>query len=290
MKKRTALVYDFDGTLAPVYMQNGALLPKLGVKDPIAYWNQNLALARGEDGDQVLIYLRRLIEIAREKGVALTRELLNECGRGIAFFEGVEDWFDRIDAFADSIGLELEHYVISAGNLEIIEGCAIFPKFTKVYACKYHFDEKGDAVWPNVAINYTTKTQYLFRINKGVHDNWNQVAVNEWMPDEERPVPFSRMIYLGDGDTDIPSFKSVTTQDGYAIAVIDPAKWNDAQHRDTNHSLIAEARVNFVVAADYRETSALAVGVRGILDRIARAERVHPKFFKNGAFRRPPAE
>lgn len=283
---RTAIVYDFDGTLARGNMQDVALLPRLGVKTKAqidAFWKGVLKQTQGEDGDQVLAYLRRLVEVGHEQGAPLTRETLQAAGKALAYFDGVETWFDRISAFGKTLGLEIEHYVVSAGNREIIEGSAVFAKFKGVFGCKYHFDAKGQAAWPSVVVNYTTKTQFLFRINKGIDNCWDQKAINEWMPEADRPIPFSRMIFVGDGDTDIPSFKMMMTQGGVSVAVFDPVEWKDKAHHKTR-DLIAEGRVHFVAPADYTETSELDIVVRGTLDRIARANRVHPAYFAKGKF------
>ncbi len=285
---RAALVYDFDGTLARGNMQDVALLPQLGVKTPAqiaAFWKAVLTQNTADDGDHTLAYLRHLVEAGRESGHPITYKLLQSCGAKLSYFDGVTDWFDRIDAFGKSVGLEIEHYVVSAGNREIVEGSPIYSKFKNVFGCKYHYDKKGEAVWPSVVVNYTTKTQFLFRINKGIENHWDYKAVNEWMPGEDRPIPFSRMIFIGDGDTDVPSFKMMMVQGGTSIAVFDPDEWADKGHSKT-HDLIAEQRVHFVAPADYTETSQLDIVVRGVLDRIARAERVHPAYFTKGKFGR----
>lgn len=281
---RAAIVYDFDGTLSPGHMQDKGLLQKLGVTDIEAFWREVGRRKQERDADEVLTYLAQILAQARRAGVPLTHALLRACGERLDYFEGVLGWFDQINAFAARAGLALEHYVVSAGNAEIIEGCAIAARFKRVFACKYQFDESGHAVWPDVAVNYTTKTQFLFRINKGIDNNWNSDDINAWMPEADRPIPFRRMIFIGDGDTDIPSFRMMTEHGGAAIAVFDPEEWENAKHREKAHKLIAESRVNFVAPADYRDDSQLAVVVRGLLDRIARAERVHPHYFKNGVF------
>ena len=121
----------------------------------------------------------------------------------IPLFEGVELWFDRMNAYAIDRKLLLEHYVISSGIREMIEGCSIFPAFKKVFASSFAYNAEGAAVWPAVAINYTTKTQFLFRINKGIENTWSNEEINRWQPMNERPMPFQRMIFIGDGDTDI---------------------------------------------------------------------------------------
>lgn len=289
---RAALVYDFDGTLARGNMQDVALLPQLGIKTPAQiakFWAEVVRQNTADDGDHTLAYLRHLVEAGRSLGNPITRKMLNACGKKLSYFDGVPAWFDRIDAFGSEIGLDIEHYVVSAGNREIVEGSPLYKKFTNVFGCKYHYDKKGEAVWPSVVVNYTTKTQFLFRINKGIDNHWDYKAVNEWMPGDDRPIPFSRMIFIGDGDTDVPSFKMMMVQGGTSIAVFDPAEWADKGHSKT-HDLIAEQRVHFVAPADYTETSQLDIVVRGVLDRIARAERVHPAYFANGLFGRGAAE
>ena len=286
MRPRTAIIYDFDGTLSPGHMQDKGLLKQLGVYDTGAFWREVTQLREERDADEVLTYLGEILAQARKANVPLTHALLKSCGKSLDYFAGVTGWFDQINAFADQAGLALEHYIVSAGNAEIIEGCAIHGAFKRVFACKYEFGADGAAIWPSVAVNYTTKTQFIFRINKGIENNWDSEALNAWMPQEDRPIPFSRMIFIGDGDTDIPSFRMMTEHGGAAIAVFDPAEWANKKHRDKAHKLIAESRVDFVAPADYRDESQLAVVVRGILDRIARAERVHPEYFEAGALKK----
>jgi phosphoserine phosphatase len=268
---RTALVYDFDGTLAPGNIQEHSLIPEvLGI--PIGtFWDDVTARSKANNADPILMYMSVLLAKAAERGAEITMELLREHGAKTPFFDGVEAWFDRIEAHAKERGLALEHHVISSGNEEMIKGTAIAAHFRNIFASRYLY-EKGRAVWPAVAINYTTKTQYLFRINKGVENIWDSEGVNRWQPTEERPVPFSRMIYVGDGDTDIPSMKMVRQQGGHSVAVFDPKRWHQPGTQGKVYNLIAEDRADFVVPAEYREGSQLDVTVKGILGRIARDE------------------
>ncbi|MDI1484716.1 HAD family hydrolase [Polyangium sp. y55x31] len=269
---RTALVYDFDGTLAPGNIQEHSLIPNhLGLR-PADFWQLVHEVKKAEDADEVLVYLRLLLVKAAERSVKLTRAILQEHGAKTPLFQGVASWFARIDEHAAQRGLRLEHYVISSGNEEMIAGTSIHHVFRQVFASRYFYDDQGNAVWPAVAINYTTKTQYLFRINKGVDNNWNNEAVNRWQPMAERPVPFSRIIYLGDGDTDIPSMKMVRHQGGHSVAVFDPERWAKGELQGKAYNLIAEDRAHFVVPADYREGSQLDITIKGILGRIARDE------------------
>lgn len=267
---RTALVYDFDGTLAPGNIQEHSLIPNhLGMAKS-DFWGLVSAEKKEHDADEILVYMRLLLERARAAGRPITREILRAHGEKTPVFEGVETWFERITRHAAERRLAVEHYVISSGNQEMIEGTKIHGCFRRIFASRYRYDVEGQAIWPAVAINYTTKTQYLFRINKGVDEIWDNDAVNRWLPMNERPVPFSRIVYFGDGDTDIPSMKMVRHQGGHSIAVFDPQKWLDPSMQRRVFNLIAEDRAHFVVPADYTEGSQLDVTVKGILGRIAR--------------------
>lgn len=273
---RAALIYDFDGTLAPGNIQEHSLLPKyLGI-EPHLFWEKVAVDKKRHDADEILVYLRLLLEVARERNLPITEQILFEQGAHTPFFQGVTAWFERMDEYAAQRGLSLEHYVVSSGNAEMIRGSAIGGNFKAIFASRYQYDAEGRAIWPAVAINYTTKTQYLFRINKGVFNNWDNEPVNRWIPMQERPLPFERMIYLGDGDTDIPSMKMVRHQGGHSVAVFDPQKWDapDSERRQSfkqkAYNLIAEDRAHFVVPADYRDGSQLDITVKGVLGRICR--------------------
>ena len=267
--KRTAIVYDFDGTLARGNIQEHTFLPELGIEKE-EFWAEVGALKQKHDADQILIYMQLMLERARERQIDVTREALVEHGKRTPLFEGLDRWFDRIDEFAASRNLDLEHYVISAGTEEMIQGAACYSKFKKVFASRFMYDANGVATWPALAINYTTKTQYLFRINKGVDNSWDNEPVNRWVPMKERPVPFSRMIFIGDGDTDIPCMKMVRHQGGYSIAVYDPGRPVDGARKI--YDLIAEDRVHYVAPADYTEDSLLDITVKGVLGRMGREE------------------
>lgn len=267
---RTALVYDFDGTLAPGNIQEHSLLPGYLETEPGAFWKLVATEKKAHDADEILVYMRLLLERAAALSKPITRDILRAHGGTTPLFAGVGEWFDRIDAHASQRGLALEHYVISSGNEEIIEGTSIRAKFRQVFASRYHFDKNGRAVWPAVAINYTTKTQYLFRINRGVENSWNNEAVNRWQPPGERHIPFARIVYLGDGDTDIPSMKMTRHQGGHSVAVFDPDRWAKRELQDKVYNLIAEDRAHFVVPADYTDGSQLDITIKGVLGRIAR--------------------
>ena len=264
---RVAIVYDFDGTLARGNMQEHSFLPELGVNSK-TFWNDVKAAARKNDADEVLVYMWHMLELAKEQGIRITKKALTNHGKEIPLFDGVDDWFRRIDKFATARTLSIEHYVVSSGNHEIIAGSKIFRRFKNVYASRFIFGKAGEAVWPAVAINYTTKTQFLFRINKGIENSWDNEQINRWVPMNERPIPFSRMIFIGDGDTDIPSMKMVRFQGGHSIAVFDPESFQQSPKKV--YRLIAEDRVHFVAPADYSDGSQLDVTIKGILARMAR--------------------
>lgn len=275
---RTALVYDFDGTLAEGNIQEHSLLPSYLRTSKEQFWEKVKQSKQANDADQILVYMQLLLQRADELGLPLSAEVLRKHGEAVTLFPGVETWFERIDAYARKRRLMLEHYVVSSGNEEMIRGCSIAGHFQRVFASKYIYDDDGHAAWPGAAVNYTTKTQYLFRINKGVETYWDDEQVNRWMPMNERPIPFERMIYLGDGDTDIPSMKMVRHQGGHSIAVFDPKKWDSEEpgerqtYKRKAYTLIAEDRAHFVLPADYTDGSQLDIAVKGILGRIARDE------------------
>ncbi|MBT8420803.1 MAG: haloacid dehalogenase-like hydrolase [Gammaproteobacteria bacterium] len=266
---RTAIVYDFDGTLARGNVQEHGFFPDLAIDAP-DFWQGVDEFAQTRDCERTLMYLWGMLQEAKRRNCPITRASLARHGAKVPLFPGVDDWFGRMNGYARDRNLNLEHYVISSGNHEIIEGCAIYHQFRQVFASKYLYDAAGEAVWPGVAINYTTKTQYLFRINKGILNNWDDHRVNRWLPMEERPLPFTRMIFIGDGDTDIPSMKMVRYQGGFSIAVFDPDRREDEKSQENVYRLISEDRVNFVAPADYRAGSQLEIIVKGIIGRFAR--------------------
>lgn len=210
-----------------------------------------------------------MLEKAREVGLPVTKDDLRRHGREAPLFPGLADgsWFRRLDEHAAARSLKLEHYIVSSGVHEMILGCPIHAAFHRIFASKFIYQDEV-AAWPGVGINYTTKTQYLFRINKGIDNHWDNSAINAYMPEGERPIPFERMIFIGDGDTDIPTMKMLTYQGGHSIAVYDPKR--DTRDLDKVHKLISDGRVDFVAPANYEENSQLDITVKGILGRMAR--------------------
>jgi hypothetical protein len=262
-KKTIALVYDFDGTLSPRPMQEYAFLPRIGV-DAEAFWAESNRIAREEGADPLITYMHLMYKKAKAKGVRIDRSDLVAQGRAVEYFPGVETWFDEIAAYvrarASDSGITLRHYLISSGLKEIVEGTRIYPKFHNVFASEYWFDAY-DLPYPKRVITDTGKTQYLFRINKGI-ENLGE-TINHHMAEDARPIPFSNMIYFGDGDTDVPSMAVVRKSGGHAIAVhtpgAAPAKCVD---------LFKAGRCDFYAGADYREGSDLYKRTTLLLDRM----------------------
>lgn len=257
-----ALLYDFDRTLCTQDMQNYAFIPSLGMA-PEDFWREANDFGRREHMDGILAYMYTMIRQCREKGVPLTRESLRRCGRSVTLFPGVEDWFGRIDRFGALLGVQVEHYVISSGLREIIDGSAIAGRFKEIYASEFYYDEAGRPVWPKLAVNFTAKTQFVYRINKGVLDVSDDRTLNASMPDDSKRVPFTHMIYLGDGLSDVPCMKMMRAYGGQAIAVYQSA------NRQGVEQLLRQGRVDYIYPADYREGAGLELTVKDILRKMA---------------------
>ena len=258
-----ALIYDFDGTLAAGNMQEYDFIPAVG-KSNFEFWDEANRLAEQQDADQILTYMALMIRSAQAKGLSLRREAFQESGKKVELYDGVMEWFDRINAYGEEHGVRVVHYINSSGLKEIIEGTPIADKFRKIYACSFLYNVDGIAYWPGVAVNYTNKTQFIFKINKGVESVYDTKQVNQYMEEKERPVPFSRMIYVGDGTTDIPCMRLVKNFGGHSIAVYNP---KDESKRGEISTLIRDNRVNHVCPADYSEGKEMDVVVKTIIDK-----------------------
>ena len=254
------IMYDFDKTLSTTDMQNYDFIPKLGLT-PEEFWGATGEFTAKTGVERILSYMYMMIAKAKEKGIKLTREYLRECGKNIKFYPGVTTWFKRINDYAESKGIKVEHYLVSSGTMEIVEGCPIFPCFTKAWGCEYYYNEDGEPVWPKLAINYTQKTQFYFRISKGAVDVKNDNAVNEKTP--ERRIPYKNIIYMGDGMTDVACMTLVKHNDGTSIAIY-PEK-----DSDTVRDLYTDGRCNFMCKADYSAGSDLEKVVKLTIDKIA---------------------
>lgn len=263
-KKRpiVALIYDFDGTLSPGNMQEFGFIQAIG-KDKAAFWEKNKKLSEENDANGILTYMFLMIEAAKTNGISLKRESFKHLGANVELFEGVKEWFSLINDYGKSIGLDVKHYINSSGLKEMIEGTPIAKEFENIYACSFLYNVDGIAYWPAVAIDYTAKTQFLFKINKGIREVSDNKKINQYIPEKERPVPFSHMIYFGDGDTDIPCMKMVKEHGGHSIAV-----YANSAKKATALQLIKDNRVNFVCPADYRAGKEINMVVKRILDKI----------------------
>lgn len=258
-----ALVYDFDGTLAPGNMQEFGLLQSIGYENPAEFWNLCDQIAKTNDAGGIAVVMYAIQTEAQRAGIRCTRDMLREFGKKVLFFPGVIKWFDAINRYATEIGVEVKHYINSSGIKEMIEGCEIAKEFERIYACTYLYDSNGDACWPSVVVDYTKKTQFLFKINKGIREVSDKVRVNEFVPSDERPVPFERMIYFGDGETDVPCMRTVKSNGGYSFAV-----YGNDKKRTLAMQLLSEGRVNFACAADYTEGGEMMEIVKRILDKV----------------------
>ena len=216
-----ALIYDFDGTLSPGNMQEYDFIPAIG-KSNHEFWEKSNQTALEQDGDPILAYMYQMLHEAQSAGKSLRRESFAQSGQNIELYEGVKEWFPRINAYAAERGIKLHHYINSSGLREMIEGTPIAKEFRKIYACSFFYNVDGVAYWPAVAVNYTNKTQFIFKINKGIESVYDSVRINEFIEEEKRPVQFRHMIYFGDGTTDIPCMKLVKQQGGHSIAVYNP--------------------------------------------------------------------
>jgi len=260
-----AIAYDFDGTLASGNMQEYDFVPAIGMTKK-CFWEEVNDLIKKHNADQILAYMMNMLDKAQASKVPVRKEDFVKFGRSVVLFEGVADWFCRINAYGKKKGFKVKHYIISSGIREMIEGTPVANKFAAIYASAFIYDHNGVAKWPALAVNYTTKTQFLFRINKGVPNVYDNSRINEFIPKEDRPVPFEHMVFIGDGETDIPCFRLVKEQRGHAIAVYKPSTRGA---KNKAKKLVAEGRVNFIAPANYSENSEIDRFVKAIMDKVA---------------------
>lgn len=256
-----AIMYDFDKTLCTRDMQEYDLIPKLNMSSE-DFWAEANGFGRAQKMDGILAYMYTCVKRCLEQGVSLKRESFVASGKSVELYKGVETWFDRINAFGKEQGAKIEHYVISSGMKEIIEGTSIADKFTEIFACEFYYDAEGNAAWPKTSVNYTNKTQFVYRINKGVLDVSNDVDLNRSMPDDSKRVPFTNMIYIGDGLSDVPCMKMMKAYGGQAIAV-----YQDDSKQKVEELLIKD-RVDFIFPADYSPEGELDRTVKNIIKKI----------------------
>ena len=260
-KPIVAIMYDFDKTLCTRDMQEYTFIPSVGM-EPNEFWGHTAEVAAAETMDSILTYMYCMVEKAQQTGNPLTRESLVSCGKDIEYHPGVEGWFERINRYAEEAGVQLEHYVLSSGLKEIIEGTSIAKYFKRIYACEFMYKD-GQALWPKMAVNYTNKTQFVYRINKGVLDINNDADLNSSRPDSEKRVLFSNMIYIGDGLTDVPCMKLVKQSGGHSIAIYHPGEQEKAV------PLLRHERVDWMFEADYTENSELDQCMKLLLENLS---------------------
>ncbi|MFA5448937.1 MAG: HAD family hydrolase [Clostridia bacterium] len=263
-----AIIYDFDKTLCTKDMQEYSFIPRLKMH-PSEFWAEARELAEKNKMDSVLAYLYLMLKNAAKAGQRVWREDFVELGRHLEFFSGVKEWFALIEEAAKSYGATIEHYIISSGLREIIEGSEIFANFKEVFACEFLYEENGGASWAKNAVNYTTKTQFLFRINKGILDISEDDKLNNYTPEEERRIPFRNMIYIGDGLTDVPCMKLVKSNGGCSLAVYPQGEKGRVK------DLLLHERVDFIAAADYTKGGELYEIIKDVVRKMS----VHDQLF-----------
>lgn len=261
-KNIIAIMYDFDKTLCAKDMQEYTFIPNLGI-DAASFWKEADQLRNDNKMDQVLTYMYLMFQKMAINNRPLKREYLNEMGENIELFPGLLDWFDRVNEYGKSVGMEVEHYIISSGLKEIIEGTEIGKKFKQIYASEFFYNEDGNAMWPKLAVNYTNKTQFLSRINKGVLDISDDASLNKKMFDNDRRISTANMIYIGDGYTDVPCMKLTRDGGGVSIAVYTDKTINTARN------LLKDERINYMAPADYQENSEIDEIVKKTIESMA---------------------
>jgi 2-hydroxy-3-keto-5-methylthiopentenyl-1-phosphate phosphatase len=261
-KPTIALMYDFDKTLSTKDMQEYSFIPSINMK-PKEFWDESTKLAKTHRMDSILAYMYLMLDKSKRARQPVHRKDIVKLGKNLELYPGVDTWFNRINNFAKDLNVKVEHYVISSGLREIIEGCGIYKEFRDVFACEFYYDENDVACWPKNVVNYTTKTQFLFRINKGILDLSENTEINKYTPEEMRPVPFRNMIYIGDGLTDVPCMRLVKTYGGVSIVVY------QKRHKQEVEDLLLNGRVNFLAVADYQENSVLDQIIRDTICKMA---------------------
>ncbi len=262
-----AFMYDFDRTLCTKDMQEYTFIPHLGMSAE-SFWAQSNAMAKEQKMDSILAYMYLMIKKSSARNLPIRRTDFVGMGRDIEFFPGVPEWFQRLNQYGKGHGVRIEHYIISSGLKEIIEGSKIKDEFKEIYACEFHYDANGAADWPLLSVNYTGKTQFLFRINKGVLDISDDDTLNQYIPEDKRRVPFRNMVYIGDGLTDVPCMKLVKTHGGQSIAVYQEGK------KELARDLLTHGRVNFIAPADYSDDTELDSIAKQIIDQMAATNRL----------------
>lgn len=249
-------------------MQEREFIPNIGMNKS-SFWAEVKQRAKQHQGDNILIYMGLMLEKARAAHVPVRKKDIVTYGKKLQLFKGVEAWFDRINQYGKLGGIRVSHHIISSGLREMISGTSIKRHFENIFASSYCYDHNGVAEWPALALNYTTKTQYLFRVNKGVHDVYEHDKLNKYVPPDQRPVPFSNIIFIGDGETDIPCFRLVKDLGGHSIAVFQP---HSPKAKAQSKLLLQDGRVNFTAPADYSDGKSIDQIIKAIMEKVAASE------------------
>lgn len=268
-----AICYDFDKTLSPDDMQAQGYIQSVGYEVE-SFWKESNGLAESNDMDQNLAYMYTMIQKARGRFI-FNRKTLMDYGAKVSLFPGVDTWFKRIREYGETKGVIVEHYIISSGLKEMIEGTKVANEFEKIYASSFYYDENGEAKWPAQVINYTSKTQFLFRIVKGTLDV-NDSGVNDYFNPEDIRIPFRNMVYIGDSDTDIPCMKLVNSHSGHSIGVYNP----ETRDRRKVYKMMEDKRIKYFAPADYTDDSELDKLVKAIIDQTASNEKLMSVHFQ----------
>lgn len=263
-KPIVALIYDFDGTLSPGNMQEFGFIQAVG-KTKEEFWKMSDGIAVGQDASNVLAYMKLMFDEARKAGIPLRRSKFKEFGKHIELYEGVKEWFGIVNKYGRQKGVRVEHYINSSGLKEIIEGSSIAKEFHHIYAGTFIYNEEGIAEWPGIAVDHTAKTQFLFKISKGITSQHDSKMVNASIADDKKRIPFSHMIYFGDGETDIPCMKIVGMFGGNPIAVYAP---DSPKKKATAQKLQRQGRVKFITPATYTGDSRTFKIVAAIIDKV----------------------
>lgn len=262
---KVAIAYDFDGTLAKGNIQENSYLPDIGIEKAV-FWKEVGAFAKKHEMDEILAYMRLLLMKADESGVKYSRKEIAKHGKSVKYFTGVKSFFGIINTYAKKKNIILEHYIISSGTKEMIEKTSIAKEFKQIYASSFQYDQNDIPVWPAIAVNYTTKTQFLFRINKGIENTWDNKEINKFTSRKQRYIPFENIIYIGDGDTDIPAMRVVKANGGNSIAVY---PLTNEKNKRKAHKLLKEERADYCVPADYRKGKKLMKVLELIVSQIS---------------------
>lgn len=265
-ERRIAVCYDFDKTLSPDDMQAFTFIPSLGMRAD-DFWAESNRIAHANGMDTNLSWMKLMLDKASEKGMSISRPAFRALGRDVKLYEGVIGWFDRVSGYGKQKGISVEHYIISSGLKEIIEGSEVAPFIKRIYASGFYYSEDGAALWPAQAVNYTNKTQYIFRIAKGAFDE-NDKRVNDSFEEKNLYIPYENMIYIGDSETDIPCMRLIKSKGGISIGVYDPM----AQSRRRVYDLYRDGRINYFAPADYRAEKMLDCLIRRVIDLVAARE------------------